>query len=218
MVKELVINDFIFRGVSTFRSSKWQQFLSNLRAFRLDLPGDDSGSRKSIVSWNSYAVYREEFPTWFFAHLREVEQFEIHTHWTRPLGLNAPLAIQYNHLPNLLRIELSYVFISQAFLDFLLQRAPQIEKIIMRDAIAHSPSTPDSLNITWADLLSSIRRANPPSLVEFDIRPLKRPDGWDHLFRASIAKQDRDQIKEHLETHPQRMVFLYGFQHFKDKT
>ena len=214
-IKALEMDELILRGVSAFSDPKWHHFLGQLEAYKLTIPGGDNGAGLDLVAWYRYPPFTSKFDAWFFDHLHNAKYFILQPDKTSALGPCAPLPLRKHHLPNLRYLELSNVFISQPLVDILVKVAPQLERIVMRDVLAHGL---DQANVhrdwpgnnTWAHLLSSLIEARPEHLTDFDVRPRKWPADWEYLFGGAEGIEDRPYVNGELTKDPNRMVSFYG--------
>lgn len=88
-------------------------------------------------------------------------------------------------------LNLRNMFISQNLVDIFIERAPEIETIIMRDILAGwRPHLIWPGNITWATRLSALSDAQPMRLSKFDIRPLMAGVGYSRGKRWRLRGGD----------------------------
>ena len=160
-----------------------------------------------------------KFDQLFFDHLKVARRFSPHPHAMGALGPVAPLALRSEHLPHVCHTELTNVFISQNLVKIPVERAPEIESIIMRNVLASTdyPSgwRPDPTwlgNMNCATLLNVLSDVKPRRLSKFDIRPLKWSDGWDGIFegaRGGDYEEEIANVKEIIKKYLERIIFLY---------
>ena len=189
----------------------------------MTIPGSDNRDVRETVYWEGYQELAAKFDQLFFDYLKVAIRFSLYPHAMGALGPVAPLALRSEHLSHIRHIELTNVFISQNLVDFFVERAPEIETIIMRNVLASAnypsgwrPHPPWPGNITWPTLLNALSDVKPRRLSKFDIRPLKWPDGWDGILegaRGGDYQEEIAKVKEIIKQYPERMIFLYRTHH-----
>ena len=218
-IKKLVILDFVMKEVSSFTTPAWHHFLSQLDRFEMTIPGSNNREVWEIVHYEGYQELAAKFDQLFFDYLKVARPFSLHPHAMGALGPVAPLALRSEHLLHIRHIELTNMFISQNLVDIFVERAPEIETIIMCNVLASTdypsgwrphPTWPG--NITWATLLNALSDVRPRRLSKLDVRPLKWPDGWDGIFegaRGGDYEEEIAKVKETIKQYPERMISLY---------
>jgi len=132
------------RGVSTFETEKWREYLQQLEIFEIsiiELLDEYRGAGTGMVGFRQGIA---NMSIYFFNHLTELRTLKVTFDENGPAGLQDPrhpflvgFPWTTTSMPKLERLELTHVFVCQALIDFMVQHK-HLHTVILHNAYAHT--------------------------------------------------------------------------------
>ncbi|GFP59248.1 hypothetical protein TASIC1_0012025100 [Trichoderma asperellum] len=162
-VRELILDDFIPKWTSTFRTEEFRQFLSRLETATFDILGMDNGVCWRTSTEPGYTNFLSDLDASFFRHMTGLKYLSINT--SDHLGLegmcHSPLALKPEHLPLLESLKLRRCFIGPELVSFIRGHTQFLKSLDIRDCVSGGHAYSADNGIYWAEFFDSVFEAKP---------------------------------------------------------
>ncbi|KAH8130687.1 hypothetical protein LI328DRAFT_139537 [Trichoderma asperelloides] len=162
-VRELILDDFIPKWTSTFRTEEFRQFLSRLETATFDILGMDNGVCWRTSTEPGYTNFLSDLDASFFRHMTGLKYLSINT--SDHLGLegmcHSPLALKPEHLPLLESLKLRRCFIGPELVSFIRGHTQFLKSLDIRDCVSGGHAYSAANGIYWAEFFDSVFEAKP---------------------------------------------------------
>lgn len=210
--RELVLDNFIPKWTSTFRTEEFRQFLSRLETASFDILGMDNGACWQTSTEWGYTEFLSNLDASFFHHMTGLKHLSINA--TDHLGLegmcHSQLALKPDHLPLLESLKLRRCFIGPELVSFIRGHTQLLTSLDIKDCVSGGNSYSADTGIYWAEFFDSVFEAK-PALTELIAGSSDLSDGLlpDYWFEPD--PEDPEEIRRKLKADPSLRLFGYGY-------
>ncbi|KFY43099.1 hypothetical protein V494_02093 [Pseudogymnoascus sp. VKM F-4513 (FW-928)] len=213
-MRDLILDEFVPKWTSTFRTDEFRQFLSRLESATFNIFGADNGAGWSINTTWGYGDFLSTLDLSFLNHMSGLKL--LHIKASDPLGLEGPfhipLALKRMDLPVLESLKLENCFIGPELVSFIQGHAQVLRSLdIDRCFGAGDHSGLASNPMSWVTFFDNIYKAK-PSLVELKVggREVPLSSGEWMPSEASLDENLRGIIQK-LGFNPKLKLFSYHY-------
>ncbi|KAL7928266.1 hypothetical protein V8C35DRAFT_318578 [Trichoderma chlorosporum] len=216
-VRELILDNFIPKWTSTFRTDEFRQFLSRLESATFIILGMDNGAGwKTNTVWG-YIEFLCNLDTSFFHHMTGLKHLTIHA--SDPLGLEGfhhiPLALKPDDLPLLESLKLKDCFVGPELVSFIRGHAQVLKSLDVKECVSGGDGSGMAENaIYWAEFFDAVYETN-PALTQLiaggDKVPLTRDEQFDPDYQFKDESESVQEIRRKLKADPRLQLFGYGY-------
>ncbi|KAH4050603.1 hypothetical protein HBH49_120740 [Parastagonospora nodorum] len=133
-IKSLEPRNVLAHTCSAWNTAEFQESLKELSSFSISLQGGDNGAGGSINTTPGYFEFIPELDFYFFEHLKNITHFSSATTDDGPPAIQedtriSALRLCETHMPQLRRLELESVFISQSLSAFIPAHGDTLESL-----------------------------------------------------------------------------------------
>lgn len=214
-VRELIIDKFIPKWTSTFRTDEFRQFLSRLESASFNIFGMDNGAGWQTNTTWGYIDFLSTLDTSFFHHMSGLKH--LHIQASDPLGLQGfhhiPLAFRPMDLPVLESLKLEDCFIGPELVSFVQGHARVLRSLDVDGCFGGGGDMAEN-PISWAKFFDEIYKAE-PSLVELKASGLEVPLSSDEQRTYYDDEEIVRDIYQKLRSNPK--LKLFGYEYLDDK-
>ena len=227
-VKNLVVDGFIPKWASAYRTKEFRQFLSRLESASISIWGEDGPSDPNVPGEETtgfvdgYRYFFDEFDALFFRHMSNLKHLRIDASEFGPMGEHISFGLMPKDLPKLETLKLANSFVNQEVVSFVQSHANTLVSLDVDACFCSSADgpNPDRRITSWRQFFDSIHAAQ-PSLVELIVGdtyvPLDEteedPDGG---YTPRIPAEKLNEIRLRLEVEPSLKVFGYRCLDYSD--
>ncbi|KAL6895086.1 hypothetical protein GGI43DRAFT_411834 [Trichoderma evansii] len=215
-VRELVLDEFIPKWTSTFRTEEFRQFLSRLESATFNILGMDNGAGWRTSTEEGYTEFLSDLDTPFFHHMTGLKHLTIYT--SDHLGLegmnHTTLALKPEDLPLLESLKLKRCFVGPELVSFICGHTQILRSLDIKECASGGNNGSADNGISWAEFFDSVYEVK-PALTE-----LIAGDGhyvWyeedlppDYEFRDD-ERENIQYIRRKLKADPKLRLFRYSY-------
>ncbi|KAK4460191.1 hypothetical protein QBC42DRAFT_288809 [Cladorrhinum samala] len=219
----LVIENWSPRGVITFKSSQWKEYMGRVKSFDVRVIVDTF----AFEFTNSMEGYVKDFAAmqeFFFDHLDSAETLKVSMLWPdTPFGMHGeyhlPLPIKAEGCMQALeRVEFRHVFVSREMIEFFKGHKDNLRTVILHDAQSAAAEYGECATrpLSWAvffDLLSAASDEDEIALSDLIFTtsaPLSETEGKTGKINYKSERAAIKKVRDELRTNPRRRLFGYG--------
>lgn len=216
-VRELIMDEFIPKWTSTFRTDRFHQFLSRLESATFNIFGMDNGAGWKTNTVYGYIGFLRALDAPFFHHMTALKHLAIHAR--DPLGLEGfhhiPLALKPDDLPMLESLRLHNCFVGPELVSFIRGHAQVLKSLDIKECVSGGDGRGMADNaIYWAEFFDSVYEAK-PVLTKLIAGGGKAPLTSDEEFEPQYQYIDEpdsvQEIRQKLRDDPALRLFGYGY-------
>jgi hypothetical protein len=213
-IKSLELSNVLAHKCSAWNTTEVQELLNELSSFSISIRGGDNGAGGNINTTPGYFEFISELDSDFFEHLKNVTHFRFAATDDGPPAIQADTGIsavrlRETHIPQLRRLELESVFISQSLSAFITAHGDTLESLQLNHCYSGSGWN-TGRNISWADFFISIASDRMMSLKVFDVAT-----SHSELMRPGPLKSFHPKVAPRFQTlrdrYPGRRMFDYMY-------
>lgn len=215
---ELIIDGFIPKRTSTFRTEEFRRFLSRLESASFDLIGLDNGAGWRTNTMDGYMDFLADLDTSFFHHMTGLKHLTIIA--SDPIGLDGhrhtPLALKPGDLPLLESLKIRRCFVGPELVSFIHDHAQVLKSLDIKDCVSGSINSSADYGITWTGFFDAVYKAK-PALTELiaGVSYLQSDDELQPDYRFEDEPENFQEIRRKLKADPSLRWLAYG--HIDDK-
>ncbi|KAJ3496154.1 hypothetical protein NLG97_g2864 [Lecanicillium saksenae] len=169
LVTELIIEQFLPKWVSYFRTDEFCRFLSRLHSVRMSIYGESDGAGWGSNRVEGYDEAIGEVSDIFFRNMKNVRTLTLIASPYGAFGgsdsLSVQLPLKPTHLPELQEFYLGNAFLDDDVVAFIHQRSQTIRHLDLSGCMGDAYSR-EGLG-TWSSLFSQLQTMELPKLVSF---------------------------------------------------
>jgi hypothetical protein len=216
-VRELILDSFIPKWTSAFRTDEFRRFLSRLESAVFNILGLDNGAGWRTNTSYGYIEFLSTLDASFFRHMSGLKR--LHLHAADPLGLEGmhhiPLALKEGDLPLLETLKLEDCFVGPELVAFIRSHARVLRSLdIARCVSAGSGFGMADNPLYWAEFFDQVYEAK-SSLVELIVGggrvPLTRDEEFDHDYDYTNEPDEVREIRRKLKADSRLKLFGYAY-------
>ncbi|KAK5995080.1 hypothetical protein PT974_03473 [Cladobotryum mycophilum] len=218
-VRDLLLDEFIPKWTSTFRTDDFRQFLSQLESAAFTMFGMDNGAGwKTNTVWG-YVEFLAGLDNVFFQHMHRLKHLHILASVCGPIGLEGfrhiPLALQPGNLPVLESLKLENCFVGPELVSFVQGHASSLASLDVKDCVSGGDGYGMAENsLYWAQFFDEIYDAK-PSLIELIAEggrvPLTSDEQYSRDYIAVNEPEEVQDIRMKLKANPKLRLFGYAY-------
>ncbi|EHK47250.1 uncharacterized protein TrAtP1_010093 [Trichoderma atroviride] len=218
-VRELIIDNFVTKWTSAFRTQEFRQFLSRLESASFDFLGLDNGAGWRTNTMGGYLEFISELDSSFFHHMTGLKHLTIIA--SDPIGLeghnHTPLALNPGDLPLLESLKIRRCFVGPELVSFIEEHAQVLKSLDVKDCVSGFSTNPadfDSADdgITWAEFFDAVYEAE-PALTDLNagFGYLRNEDELEPDYRFEDEPENFQEIRRKLKADPSLRWLVYGY-------
>lgn len=220
-VRELILDEFIPKWTSTFRTDQFRQFLSQLEFATFNIFGMDNGAGWQTNTVWGYIEFLSDLDTLFFHHMTGLKYLAIQA--SDPLGLEGfhhiPLALKPDDLPLLESLKLQDCFVGPELISFIRGHAQVLKSLDVKECVSGGDGSGMAENaIYWAEFFDGVYEVK-PALTELIVGggkvPLTSDEAFDPEYEYKIESESVREIRRKLRDNPR--LHLFGYARLDDK-
>lgn len=219
----LVIENWSPRGVVTFKSPQWKEYMRRVKSFDIRIIVDTF----AFDFTNSMEGYVEDFAAmqeFFFHHLDSVETLKVSMLWSEtPFGMHGeyhlPLPIKVEGCMQALEnVEFRHVFISREIIDFFKGHKGHLRTVVLHDAQSAAAEYGECATrpLSWADFFDQLSTAldeQEIALSHFAFTspaPLSETEAKTGKINYKSERAAIKKVRDELRINLRRRLFGYG--------
>ncbi|QDS72240.1 hypothetical protein FKW77_005720 [Venturia effusa] len=213
-VRSLESRQIVAKGVSTWTTQAFRDFLAPLDSFKISVRGYHNGAgwEQRINTLYGYHDFLGSLGPTFFNHLPKVSVVSLHASGYGPTGLEGTYhsltPFEPNSIPLLKSLHLEYVFIDPPLVRFLSSHSQTLESIMFTNCMTGIGSLAEN-GIPWHNLFHALLISSPPKLRIFEIQPLGVEDVGESDTRRYLDIEMTERARQILEEDKTRRAFPY---------
>lgn len=217
-VRELIIDDFVAKWTSTFRTEEFRQFLSRLESARFDFLGLDNGVGWKTNKMPGYMDFISELDSSFFHHMTGLKHLTIIA--SDPIGLegnnHTPLGLKPGYLPLLESLKIRRCFVGPELVSFIQDHAQVLKSLDIRDCVSGGTVDPEDYSsadngITWTEFFDAVYKAKPALTgLNAGVGYLLNEGDLEPDYRLEDYPEDWPEIRQKVKADPSLRLLVYG--------
>lgn len=215
-VRELILDEFIPKWTSTFRTEEFRQFLSRLESATFNILGMDNGAGWKTSTEEGYTEFLSNLDTPFFHHMTGLKHLTINA--SDHLGLEGmnhnTLALKAEDLPLLESLKLQKCFVGPELVSFICGHTQVLKSLDIKRCFSGGNNGSADNGISWAEFFDSVYEAK-PALTELIAGNGRYVWDEENLPLSDESKGDEREIIQHvrekLKADPSVRYFGYGY-------
>lgn len=214
-VRELIVDDFIPKWTSTFRTDEFRQFLSRLESATFDILSMDNGAGwRTSTEWG-YTEFLSNLDTSFFHHMTGLKHLTIKT--LDHIGLEGmyyiPLALKPEDFPLLESLKLSRCFVGPELVSFIYGHTQVLKSLDIKDCVSEGNAGSSDNGISWAKFFDQVYEMK-PALIELIVGNGGFQSQEEEFPPAYLWEDEPENIQENrrkFKADPRMRLFSYAY-------
>ena len=217
-VRELVIDGFIPKWVSAFRTAEFHDFLARLETATISIWGSDNGAGWKTCTVFGYCHFLEHLDDSLFRHMAALKHLNLVAE--DPLGLEGfrhiPLALKPDQLPALETLELKNCYVGPELVDFIRGHGSVLRTLDINGCASDGDGSGLAENpLYWAEFFDQVAAIKPIALTQLlvgDARvPLSDYEDMANMYDPDKEADEVKEIRKRLEEDPGLKTFGYAY-------